>query len=342
MGYSYDVLNYYSEEQELKFSFWGHTQYMNWKYRIAKKVLYPIRQYQLNQILSFQRQFTSLSQRYLTYEELKTCADKYDVFITGSDQVWNNQEINHFDDSYFLSFAKDKNSIAYAASFGKTITMLTEKDKAFYKRNIPLVKHISVREKSAIEIVRNLTGDDAKWVCDPVFLLSREQWDNYIKKPKISKYILVYLVGDGINFDVNKEIVLRARAIGKKLNKKIVVVGIGLSSILYGAFKTPTVQEWLGLIANADLMLTNAFHGTAFAAIFNTPFYAFVSGDSNNRMNTRLYDILSYLGLENRLINLKDKKGKLFLRVNFTGANKKANRFRQESLKWLANSINDS
>lgn len=302
LGCEYSVLNYYSREQELKFSFWGSTRYMNWKYRVAKKVLYPLRHYQLRRILSFQNEYTNLSERYMTREALEKCESRYDAFITGSDQVWNNQEINHFDDAYFLAFAGKKTKLSYAASFGKTYQMLEEKDKVFYQKQIKYIDKISVREKSGQEIVKRIANRESQWVCDPVYLLSRTQWEHYSKTPKHKGYILAYLVGDGINFDVNRKIVSLAKKLAKEQKVKLVVIGIGLSSVLYGGIKTPTVPEWIGLIKNADLLLTNAFHGTAFATIFGTPFYTFVRGDSNNRMNTRIFDLLDYLGLDDRIV----------------------------------------
>lgn len=339
LGHEYVVLNYYSREQERKFSFWGTTKYMNSKYKIAKKVLYPLRKYQMTKILDYQNVFTHMSERIETKEELKSLKDVYDVFLVGSDQVWNNQEINHYDDAFFLAFAKDKLKIAYAASFGKTYSMLTKEDIAFYKKNLPLMDYISVREKTGVKIVKNIINGNAQWVCDPVYLLDEKQWLMYSENPKFDNYILVYLVGDGINFDVNNKIVKIAKALGKAKQKKVVVVGIGLSSVLYGAFKTPTVQQWLGLIKNADLIMTNAFHGTAFATIFEKNFISFVSGNADNRMNTRLYDLLSFLELETRLFSIEESIAMVDGDINYTDVKKRIQLFREESYDFLKKAI---
>lgn len=340
LGCDYTVLNYYSKEQELKFSFFGSTEYMDWKYRFAKKILYPIRHYQLSQILTFQNTNTQLSERYFTRESLNECESKYDVFITGSDQVWNNQEINHFDDAYFLRFAGKKTKIGYAASFGKTYSMLTNDDIEFYERNIPNIDYIGVRENSGKDIVEKTSNKDAVWVCDPVYLLTREQWERNCDNSQSGGYVMAYLVGDGINFDVNKQIVSTAREIGRKTGLKVIVVGIGLASILYGSIKTPTVSEWLGMIKNADLLLTNAFHGTAFATIFGTSFYSFVNGNADNRMNTRLFDLMSYLGLEDRIVDYKSRiNPKSISRERLNYATEKIGVFRKESLDFLKESI---
>jgi len=341
LGHEYAVLNYYNKEQELKFSFWGSTSYMDWKYKIAKKVLFPIRKYQLCQILSFQNSYINLSKRIKKRSELDDVRKQYDIFITGSDQVWNNQEINHFDDAYFLAFARDKTKIAYAASFGKTYPMLTADDIEFYKNNMPYVDHISVREKTGAEIVNKICGRNTVQVCDPVFLLTKEDWTKYCQAPKQHGYILVYLVGDGINFDINKQIVERAKKAAKQHGKKVIVVGIGLASVLYGAHKTPTVQKWLGLIDHADLLMTNSFHGTAFAVILETPFYSFVRGSADNRMNTRLYDLLSYLGLGDRLHDMQSSVQENLLRIDFEKCRGKISEFRQHSINFISSAIDN-
>lgn len=343
MGYDYSILNYCQKEQELKFTFFGHTKYMNLKYRIAKKVLYPIRKYQCHKILSFQNQYNQLSERYMTRQELNACKEKYDSFIVGSDQVWNNQELNHFDDSYYLAFAGDKNKIAYAASFGKTYSMLKDEDLEFYKKQIPNVDFISVREKSGSDIIKKTTGRNSKWVCDPVYLLTREEWDKYLTNPEVKGYILVYLVGGGINFDINKKIVAIANKIAKEQNLEVITVCIGLSAPMYGSVKIPTVQEWIGLIKNADLVLSNSFHGTAFSTIFKRKFYTFVRGGADNRMNARIYDLLVYLGLEERVIGFDEEKDTKIMykeTISFETAAKKIEAFRQQSLDFLKNSLN--
>ena len=340
LGYKYTVLNYFNKEQECKFTFWGSTKYMDWKYKIAKKVLYPLRMRQLKSILKFQNQYLHLSRRVRNKNELFEFAKEYDVFITGSDQVWNNQEINHYDDVYFLAFAENKRKIAYAASFGKTYNMLTRKDIEFYKKEIANIDFIGLRERSGQRIVDKISNRRAQVVCDPVFLLEKNQWENYCEKPSISRYIFVYLIGNGINLDVNKKIIEKAKKISKKRDAKLIIVGVGLTSILYGANRTPTVQQWLGYIKHADMIISNSFHGTAFSTIFEKEFVSFVSGDANRRMNTRLYDLLSFLELDSRLVNIHAENMDVYEeKVDYTVARERIRMFREDSINFLKEGI---
>ncbi|MBO5627760.1 MAG: polysaccharide pyruvyl transferase family protein [Aeriscardovia sp.] len=127
LGYEYTLLNYENEAQRKKFSFWGTTEFMDWKYSLYKKIQYPINCHRIKKIVSFQHEHGNLSPL-VKKDELPAIKEQYDVFICGSDQVWNNPEVNHYDDTFFLRFAEGKNTIAYAASFGKTTDMLNERD----------------------------------------------------------------------------------------------------------------------------------------------------------------------------------------------------------------------
>lgn len=339
LGHEYTVLNYFNKEQELKFSFWGSTEYMDIKYKIAKKVCYPLRVHQLKPILAFQNAYLHLSRRIWNKSELNAILKEQDVFITGSDQVWNNQEINHFDDTYFLAFAKNKRRVAYAASFGKTYNMLTEKDIKFYKEEISNIDYIGLREKSGQEIIQRVSNKKAQVVCDPVYLLTKEQWEKYCEDSSISRYIFVYLIGNGINLDVNKKIIEKAKKLAKKRKLKLIVVGVGLTSVLYGANKTPSVTQWLGYIKNAEMIISNSFHGTAFSTIFEKKFVSFVSGNADNRMNTRLYDLLSFLKLESRLFNIEESIDIVDEDINYMAVRDRIQMFREESFDFLKKAI---
>lgn len=341
LGYQYTLLNYCNKEQKLKFTFWGKTEYMSWKYYIYKKIQYPFQRLRMKRILDFQNKNNNLSPKIKSKRQLDKICDKFDVFITGSDQVWNNQEINHFDDVYYLRFAKDKNTISYAASFGKTLDMLVDKDIEFYKANLHYVKHLSVREESGKEIIEEITGREAKWVCDPVYLLPAERYLEYAVTPKKKHYLLVYLIGNSINEEVNQVIIKEADRLGKKLHIPVLKVSRGLSSIVREkSFYIPTTNEWLGLVKNADLILTNSFHGTAFSIIFEKKFFCFVNGQANERMNTRFYGILDYLGLNDRVINIREKHNYYTKKeVDFRMVKTRLDQLRNSSMEFISNSI---
>lgn len=340
LGHEYTLLNYENEAQRLKFSFWGHTEFMNWKYNLYKKIHYPINKYRIKQIVSFQHEHGNLSQL-ITRDQLPEIANQYDAFISGSDQVWNNPEVNHYDETFFLRFADGKNTISYAASFGKTADMLSERDETLYRENIGRIRHISVREDSGRDIVKKYSGRDSQWVCDPVFLLSQEEWRKIIKVPRKDKYILVYLIGNAVNQTCNKMIMAEAKKMGRRLGLPLVKISRGLSSMISEcSFSFPKTEEWLGLIANAELIITNSFHGTSFASIFKKNFICFVDGNENNKMNTRIYSILRKLALEDRLVSINNP-GDYYnhIETDYTEVEPKMRQFIEESKRFIKESL---
>ena len=342
LGHEYTLLNYENKAQRLKFSFWGKTEFMDWKYSLYKKVQYPINLYRIKKIVTFQHEKGNLSPL-VKRGDLPKIKKQYDAFICGSDQVWNNPEVNHYDDTFFLRFAEGKNTIAYAASFGKTEDMLTDRDRDIYRDNIGRIRHISVRENSGIGLVKTYGHKDAVWVCDPVFLLSKEEWRKAAIAPKKRGYILVYLIGNAVNQECNRKIMKEANALGRKMNLPLVKISRGLSSMLSeGSFSFPTTPEWLGLIANADLLITNSFHGVSFASIFNKDFFCFVDGAENNKMNTRIYSILKKLALEDRLVGV-DNPGCFYEKgaIDYTKPNEMMSQFIEESKKFIRESLAD-
>lgn len=100
LGYEYTLLNYENEDQRKKFSFWGTTEFMDWKYSLYKKIQYPINCHRIKKIVSFQHKYGNLSE-FIRKSDLPKIKEKYDVFICGSDQIWNNPEVNHYDENFF-------------------------------------------------------------------------------------------------------------------------------------------------------------------------------------------------------------------------------------------------
>ena len=340
LGYDYEILNYKNYAQEAKFVFHGKSEYMSMAYRIAKKILAPYRFYEKRKILAFHDSMLIFSRRYEDFDELKSLCGVYDAFIVGSDQVWNNQEINHFDSAYFLSFSCNcKKNISYAASFGKTIYMLSNADIDFYKINISKIGHISCREEEGCEIVENLSGRNSDLVCDPVFLLTADDWSQIAQVNNTSDYILVYLVGDGLNNDIIPATIACAKRLAKKNGLSVKIVNIGLRSMFKSFFK-PTVPEFIGLIKRARFVISNSFHGTAFSIIFQKPFFAVVKGDSNNRMNTRIYGILKHFSLEARIIDISKLASVELLPLNYLNSEDTIKNFVDYSYDWLSSALN--
>ena len=227
----------------------------------------------------------------------------YDIFIIGSDQVWNTSfegKTRLFSGQINKSISK----ISYAASFGKQ--NIDEKYKKLYRKSLTSFSYISVREDRGKEIVEELTGrKDVEVLVDPTMLLTSEEWDKVSKKPtmlKTDKYILNYFLGE-LSEERKKEI----NRVAKENNCEVINI-LDKNSPFYECGPS----EFLYLEKHAFLICTDSFHSSVFAILYDTPFLVFDREQKNLvNMNSRLETLLSKFKLEKRKYNGKITKDDL-------------------------------
>ena len=269
--------------------------------------------------------------------ELESDCPIADIYIAGGDQVWNTYGENYSTVSeqikaYLLSFATDyARKISCAASFGKNALDL--EFESLFKQKLSEFDFISCREKSGVEICRNIGLENAVLQQDPTMLLSSSEYKKIAGKNLVSKnpYILLYLLGNDTDFSIRK---LKQFAKSKKIEVIYVPANEAQKINLYR--KTyPTVEECLGLYQNASAVVTNSFHGTVFSLIFNKPFLSVHQRGKFESQNTRIDSLLEDFGLKNRVFSGDFEK--LFVPVNFENVNKKLEEIRKKSpfVEWM-------
>lgn len=279
--------------------------------------------------IKFEKQrvrYLTLTQRYTNIEQLKNDPPVADVYITGSDQVWGPAGDGAYDGAYCLSFApREKKKISYAASFGHT--EVTGELTDYFKRNLSEYDHISVRENSAVRLINDM-GMKALQVLDPTLLLSADEWESYTEPIKEKKYILVYQLH---NNEKCSEYAIRA---AKAVKLPLVRVSASLHQFCRGGkFKAlPSIGRFLSYIKNAECMITDSFHGTAFAINFNTPFVEVLP---NNNTGTRNISILEMTGLSDRILNNYDNLQLAVKPIDFSAASSIIEKKRKESMDLL-------
>lgn len=231
--------------------------------------------------------------RYESIEDVKNKIYPYDIFISGSDQVFN-PYIN-YSDIFFLNFSKGKGKkIAYAPSFG-----VSDFNDAITKRIKPFLEDfdmLSCREQNGAEYLSKIMDKEIPMVLDPVFLLTKEMWQAVATLPSISeKYIFVYDLNGG------KNLLRLAKKIAKKKHLPIICCTGNLINYYNGVKCLYNVgpQEFLGYIANAEYVVTDSFHGTSLAILFETKFISYIA---MKKTASRLISILSSLGLNDQII----------------------------------------
>ena len=233
--------------------------------------------------------------RYNNYKELSENPPVADIYLSGSDQVWNTQNNNPEDDlkAYYLCFVpENKRKIAYAGSFGKED--FSDEEKAKIGNWLKSYDYISVREDAALKTLDSL-GVSGEWVTDPTLLLTQDDWRDFCKKKKPEPgYVFVY--------NLNRNKLLEEAAVRIAAEKGLRVVNFADTfEFVKGAENrfNNDAFDFLNYISNADFVVTDSFHGTAFSLNFNRQFVCV----SAPKYNCRLESILRLTGLlDNRLV----------------------------------------
>ena len=292
--------------------------------------------------IEFRREF-NLSKSVSTYEELgKMAQEKYSDVIVGSDQLW--LPVNVVADYYTLNWVPEEiNKISYATSFG--VSSVPQKYKEKYNYFLNRINHVSIREDSGIKLAKELAGINGELVCDPTILLTKEEWDEIAVKERIinDKYILCYFLGSNVE---HRKFAERLR---EKTGYKIVSLNHADEYVKYSdkfADITPYdigPREWINLIKNAEYVCTDSFHGTVFSLIFNKVFFNFrrYNAKAKAGTNSRLDSLLKIVEVSNEriLTGTEDIDKVLKYKINFKNVNKNLNTFREDSIKWLFESL---
>lgn len=271
--------------------------------------------------------------------DLDTVELDYDTYIAGSDQIWNYKNSDRVD-VFFLMFANRFNAkkISYAASF--SVSSIPKELHSDYRKWINNLDYISVRETDGVDIVKDLTGRDAQLVCDPTLLLDKEEWLQQFKDtclPNIDgRYLLIYSMSHSPSvYEVAKKVAKRLGGI-KIYNVKTNFTPTRIKGItdLYDVLPT----SWIWLIANADFVVTDSFHGTAFSINFNKQFLTIQKRIS--ALNSRVNTILTMLNLQDRICYDDNTNCIPVNNIDFTLLNGVIDQWRQASLQFLINSLN--
>ena len=281
----------------------------------------------------FKSKYMDFSDKIYNKKELYALNNNASFFITGSDQVFRIpfvQSINNGYETFFLDFV-DANikKIAVAASLGvEKEKFLQEVDSATLEKmrhSFATFDYISVREKSGVDICRDILNVDAKWIIDPVFWIDKSIYSSIASDAKndYSGKIVSYFLSNDISFD--KEF--------QKVSKKF---GMEIKQTFLSDM---SIEEWLNAISSCKLFITNSFHGMCFAIMFNKPFICMVNPSSGKARNT---SVLEMLGIENKLItsfNEIFEKDCVF-QYDFDTVNKNILSAKNEAISFLKEAIN--
>lgn len=300
--------------------------------RLKFFILYRTRTQRLR-FASFWKSAWNESALYNTPESLQENPPKYDIYMVGSDQVWNPQCM-YGDLSFFCEFAGNKPRVSYASSFAKAD--IPKELVQIYKESLLKFSAISVREEGGRDVIQRLTGNDAMVVCDPTLLLTQSDYEPLITQSKIKikkKYILAYILSYAYNpYPAIHKVI---ECVSKERNLPVIyLLANSIDDYHIGSSITNAgPNEFLRLIADAECIVTSSFHGVAFALNFEKDFYTILPKDADP--SNRIYSLLNTVGALDRIVWNAPHFSIPKRSINYEEVGKKINQFRENSQKYL-------
>lgn len=246
---------------------------------------------------NFTIDYLRLTKRYNSSEELKADPPVADIYVAGSDQIWNTESRNGREPGYYLDFGNAK-KVSYAASFA--VSEIQDEWRPFVKSQLSHFQHISVREKTGLTILKSLGIKNGVQVVDPVFLLGADEWKVLALKAKEyglkeNNYIVVY---DFLNDE-------RIAAFAKKLKGQTNMTVVSINDFNILPYVDININdagplEFVSLISKAAAVVCSSFHASAFSLIFQKPFYVYPLIGQNN--SSRMEDLLNLIGHHERFM----------------------------------------
>lgn len=287
----------------------------------------------------FRKKYMPVTERiYYSPERLCSALPDADVYVCGSDQIWNLKILKgKADPVYFLDIVPDgKKRVAYAPSFGDLSGVPSEL-RSHICRLLKRFDSISVRENTGQKILKDLTGKNFPVVLDPTFLI-KDYYDVTVKPKKAPEnYIAVYYLERSEEF---KKLVSYAR---RKIKLPVVNISpTALPEADYNYFSWGP-DEWLGWMKYSSFICTNSFHGTAFSLIFRKNFLSF-SHQARPGLNIRIENLLENIGLSERFvqtINDIDNNDVIDFAIDYQAVGAKLDSCVNRSITYLKSALLD-
>lgn len=342
IGYDVKVINYVPKYFEKKYSIYTPFFSTYWQYKKSQLkhcLLHAIKSYGRNIKLltkykkrknfnKFRKNYFNITDKCVSYNEFLNMSLNFDIISVGSDQVWSKRIMGGKYDPVFMLQGVDKKvkKMSYAASCGGI----------FHKDDFKVLKNIlsdynflSAREKSLAEQISTISGKECYHVCDPVFLLSKEQWVEKLsicKSLSEKKYILAYNVSSEAT---SSEYFNLVDKMAKEIDCEIYEIGSCRRTKGKGKlFDNIGPVEFIQMIIDSEFVFTTSFHATALSLIFEKQFNVFLPNSAE-----RIISILEKMNLMNKLVipggsyNLEN--------IKYDEIAKLRNEFIMDSVKYL-------
>ena len=272
-----------------------------------------------NKLLNCRRGFKEFRDKYIksteivyrNIKELRNNPPEADIYICGSDQVWNNSLSDPDTAGWFLDFGKPTvKRVSYAASIGRDIDSCEINRFTKYLKNF---NAISVREQKAYALCHKLGFDKSIIAIDPTLLLNSSDYDlieidtNGIKvagKPYVFIYTLNIRTAEEIYWDDFHKIIAKDGLLIRSVSSSGYLPAQDLLPDIQN--EQATIPEWLSLIKHSEYVITTSFHGVVFCLLYHKPFYAVLLQNEYSKGNDRIVSLLESLHLSNLIVSNRE------------------------------------
>ena len=289
----------------------------------------------------------NLTRKYKDRADLKNVNELADTFIVGSDQIWNYNLCKSAGTYFYLDFVDDdKKKIAYGTSFGHSSFRGNNEERKTAGYYLNRFDAVSVREDYAVDLCKSAFGVDAVQVLDPVFMCNKEHYLKCIeeseasKNPPAKKYVLAYILDP----TEEKQYVLEETA--KRLGAELLCIpNAQVKDDLRARWRLPILEDidmedWLYYFKNAEMVVTDSFHGSCFSIIFERQFVAI---GNEKRGLERFHSLLNELGLVDKLVlsasEIFERDSIFTEAIDYSKVNAKIEELRKTSMNWLKDAL---
>lgn len=270
-----------------------------------------------------------------------------DTFIVGSDQLWHNELYHAFSEWSDLNWVDNSHrKIAYATSFGRDEVLESNRDRVVRKHFFERFDAISVREDTAVPLMKKQYGIESTQVLDPVFLCTKEKYDELTRAScqlLLSEPAFIF----SYTLDMNEEKRELLHQAAQLSGNEVIIAGDAAKSsgdvgADVGTWKANlSLEEWLAHIQTCQFMITDSFHGMCFAIINHKPFIAIIN---QYRGATRFYSLLKQVGLEDRAFRSVNEASQNLNKlisepIDWEKVDEKLAEARKHSLEWLEHAL---
>ncbi|MDR2380545.1 MAG: polysaccharide pyruvyl transferase family protein, partial [Bifidobacteriaceae bacterium] len=243
----------------------------------------PERRDRIERFESYRAQTLNLTRRYWSLDQLRRDPPKADIYIAGSDQIWNPLITGGVDPAFYLDFGpRAVTRAAYAVSPCRLDV------EAHHSRIAALCRRldfISLRESEMLPDLVAATSKEVSLCPDPVLLMTPGAMARFAEPVPTPRrpYVVIYGFKEPTTFGMMSRLIRRI-----KDSRGLDVIDISLEKTDWPfAVTRPndlSPGTFLSYLAGSNYVVTNSFHATVFSLLYRRDFAVSIQRGTSARV----------------------------------------------------------